>query len=183
MVGAGVAGVAMTAVEAKEVRAESSFGNRKMLRGRMAAMLSQFVTLVRRAMERLSTPLRLTRHRQGRKQWWRHCRSSLAETISAIPFISRATCRSISNREQSSLLPILLPAGQSGGYDHAGAETGVGGVPGFWTQPLARQPHLGRELHDISILGPGRIWGRGLSKGYGPGPTQVIPGWQTRPSV
>jgi polygalacturonase len=28
----------------------------------------------------------------------------------------------------------------------------------------------GEDLHDIAILGPGQIWGRGLSKGYGPGP-------------
>jgi polygalacturonase len=28
----------------------------------------------------------------------------------------------------------------------------------------------GEDLHNVAILGPGRIWGRGLSKGTGPGP-------------
>lgn len=33
----------------------------------------------------------------------------------------------------------------------------------------------GDSLHDISITGPGLIWGRGLSKGYGPGPKAEDP--------
>ena len=34
----------------------------------------------------------------------------------------------------------------------------------------------GEELENIAILGPGRIWGKGLSKGYGPGPKAETPG-------
>ena len=34
----------------------------------------------------------------------------------------------------------------------------------------------GEEIHDIAILGPGLIWGKGLSKGYGPGPVAENPG-------
>jgi len=34
----------------------------------------------------------------------------------------------------------------------------------------------GEDLHDIAILGPGLIWGKGLSKGYGPGPVAEQPG-------
>jgi len=34
----------------------------------------------------------------------------------------------------------------------------------------------GEDLHDIAITGPGRIWGKGLSKGYGPGPVADQPG-------
>ncbi len=34
----------------------------------------------------------------------------------------------------------------------------------------------GEGLENIAIVGPGRIWGRGLSKGYGPGPKAETPG-------
>jgi polygalacturonase len=34
----------------------------------------------------------------------------------------------------------------------------------------------GEALENVSILGPGRIWGRGLSKGYGSGPRAETPG-------
>jgi polygalacturonase len=34
----------------------------------------------------------------------------------------------------------------------------------------------GEGLENLSILGPGLIWGRGLSKGYGPGPVAEHPG-------
>jgi polygalacturonase len=34
----------------------------------------------------------------------------------------------------------------------------------------------GEDLENIAILGPGRIWGKGLSKGYGPGPKAETPG-------
>jgi len=34
----------------------------------------------------------------------------------------------------------------------------------------------GEDLHDVSIVGPGRIWGRGLSRGEGPGPIAEKPG-------
>jgi polygalacturonase len=34
----------------------------------------------------------------------------------------------------------------------------------------------GEGLDDVALLGPGLIWGKGLSKGYGPGPTAERPG-------
>jgi polygalacturonase len=34
----------------------------------------------------------------------------------------------------------------------------------------------GEQLHDVSISGPGRIWGRGLSRGEGPPPQAETPG-------
>ncbi|MGC2619913.1 MAG: glycoside hydrolase family 28 protein [Acidobacteriaceae bacterium] len=34
----------------------------------------------------------------------------------------------------------------------------------------------GEDLHDVSITGPGLIYGKGLSKGYGPGPEAEKPG-------
>ncbi len=68
-----------------------------------------------------------------------------------------------------------LPAGASGGYDLA--------EPNSWDQYQDfghshwRNSLLwGEDLHDIAILGPGRIWGRGLSKGYGPGFRAEDPG-------
>jgi len=34
----------------------------------------------------------------------------------------------------------------------------------------------GEQLHDVSIFGPGRIWGKGLSRGEGPPPQAETPG-------
>ena len=34
----------------------------------------------------------------------------------------------------------------------------------------------GEGIENIAITGPGRIWGKGLSKGYGPGPRASDPG-------
>ena len=42
------------------------------------------------------------------------------------------------------------------------------GTPtGLRPQPLAQQPIWGEDLHDLSILGPGLIWGKGLTRGAG----------------
>ncbi len=68
------------------------------------------------------------------------------------------------------------PAGQSGGYDVPEPkqpwEEYQDSGHNHWHDSLI----WGENLHDISILGPGRIWGRGLSKGYGPGPESGVPG-------
>jgi len=67
------------------------------------------------------------------------------------------------------------PAGGSGGYDLP--------EPNQWDhyQDFGHS-HFhnsliwGEGLENVSILGPGRIWGKGLSKGYGPGPNVKQPG-------
>ena len=72
-----------------------------------------------------------------------------------------------------------LPQGESsngaGGYDLA--------EPNQWNQyqdfghsHWRNSLIWGEDLHDIAILGPGLIWGKGLSKGYGPGPVAEQPG-------
>lgn len=67
-------------------------------------------------------------------------------------------------------------AGKPGGYDHAEPrqpwEEYQDSGHNHWHDSLI----WGENLHDISILGPGRIWGRGLSKGYGLGPASGSPG-------
>jgi polygalacturonase len=65
--------------------------------------------------------------------------------------------------------------GQSGGYDPP--------EPNQWSKYQDfghshwRNSLLwGEGIENIAILGPGRIWGRGLSMGYGPGPRAEQPG-------
>jgi len=68
-----------------------------------------------------------------------------------------------------------LPQGSAGGYDLA--------EPNQWEQyqdfghnHWHNSLIWGEGLEHIAILGPGLIWGRGLSKGYGPGPKAETPG-------
>jgi polygalacturonase len=65
--------------------------------------------------------------------------------------------------------------GESGGYDlpepnewHDYQDYGHS----HWHNSLL----WGEGIENFAILGPGRIWGRGLSKGYGPGPRAEQPG-------
>jgi polygalacturonase len=68
-----------------------------------------------------------------------------------------------------------LPNGASGGYDLA--------EPNQWDQyqdfghsHWRNSLIWGENLHDVAILGPGLIWGKGLSKGVGPGFRAEDPG-------
>jgi polygalacturonase len=68
-----------------------------------------------------------------------------------------------------------LPPGSTGGYDLA--------EPNHWEKyqdfghnHWHNSLMWGEGLENISIVGPGLIWGRGLSKGYGPGPKAETPG-------
>jgi polygalacturonase len=68
-----------------------------------------------------------------------------------------------------------LPPGANGGYDPAepnewSAYQDFG--HSHWRNSLI----WGEDLENIGILGPGRIWGRGLSKGVGPGFRAEDPG-------
>ena len=79
--------------------------------------------------------------------------------------------------DQGSSVVAADPAapGESGGYDAA--------EPNDWS---AYQDYghshwhnslfWGEGVSNIAILGPGLIWGKGLSKGYGPGPVAEHPG-------
>jgi len=67
------------------------------------------------------------------------------------------------------------PKGESGGYDPP--------EPNQWDKfqdfghsHWRNSLIWGEGLENVSILGPGLIWGKGLSKGYGPGPRAEVPG-------
>lgn len=68
-----------------------------------------------------------------------------------------------------------LPPGAGGGYDLPEANP-WDQYQDFGHSHWRNSLIWGEDLHDIAILGPGRIWGRGLSKGYGPGPRAEDPG-------
>jgi polygalacturonase len=68
-----------------------------------------------------------------------------------------------------------LPPGQSGGYDLA-EQNEWDRYQDFGHSHWHNSLIWGEGLENIAILGPGLIWGRGLSKGYGPGPVAEEPG-------
>ncbi len=68
------------------------------------------------------------------------------------------------------------PADGKGGYDEAEPNQAWEQYQDYGHNHWKNSLIWGDGLHDISILGPGRIWGRGLSKGYGPGPKSGMPG-------
>lgn len=68
------------------------------------------------------------------------------------------------------------PAGEPGGYDLPEPNPAARHYEDFGHRHWHNSLIWGDGLHDIAILGPGLIWGRGLSKGYGPGPNAKQPG-------
>ncbi len=68
------------------------------------------------------------------------------------------------------------PANSPGGYDPPEPNPAAGHYEDFGHRHWHNSLLWGEGLHDLAILGPGLIWGRGLSKGYGPGPDQKQPG-------
>jgi polygalacturonase len=67
-------------------------------------------------------------------------------------------------------------AGSSGGYDLPESNQPWEPYQDFGHNHWHNSLIWGEELHNISITGPGRIWGRGLSKGRGAGPDAKTPG-------
>jgi polygalacturonase len=61
-----------------------------------------------------------------------------------------------------------LPEGQSGGYDEPEPVQPWEAYQDFGHNHWHNSLIWGEGLHDISIFGPGRIWGRGLSRSNGP---------------
>ncbi len=68
------------------------------------------------------------------------------------------------------------PAGSPGGYDHPESNQPWDPYQDFGHNHWHNSLIWGEDLHNISITGPGRIWGRGLSKGRGSGPDAKTPG-------
>jgi polygalacturonase len=60
------------------------------------------------------------------------------------------------------------PEGQSGGYDEPGPDQPWERYQDYGHNHWHNSLIWGEDLHDISILGPGRIWGRGLADANGP---------------
>src|ERR1039457_6325719 len=69
-----------------------------------------------------------------------------------------------------------LPEGQAGGYDNPEPEQPWEAYQDYGHNHWHNSLIWGEGLDNVAILGPGLIWGRGLSKGYGPGPKAEDPG-------
>jgi polygalacturonase len=65
--------------------------------------------------------------------------------------------------------------GATGGYDLAEPNTAWDAYQDYGHNHWHNSLLWGEDLHDFSIFGPGLIWGKGLSKGYGPGPKAEDP--------
>jgi len=60
------------------------------------------------------------------------------------------------------------PEGQPGGYDDPGPAQPWEAYQDYGHNHWPNSLIWGADLHDVSIYGPGRIWGRGLVRGYNP---------------
>ena len=60
-----------------------------------------------------------------------------------------------------------FPAGSGKGYDEAEPKTAWDAYQDYGHNHWHNSLIWGEGLHDVSILGPGLIWGRGLSRGAG----------------
>jgi len=61
-----------------------------------------------------------------------------------------------------------LPEGQSGGYDEPEPEQAWEAYQDYGHNHWHNSLIWGEGLHDVSIYGPGRIWGRGLTRSNDP---------------
>jgi polygalacturonase len=61
-----------------------------------------------------------------------------------------------------------LPEEQTGGYDEPEPERAWEAFQDYGHNHWHNSLIWGEELHDVAIIGPGRIWGRGLSRDNGP---------------
>ena len=68
------------------------------------------------------------------------------------------------------------PSGSGGGYDLAEPNHPWEAFQDFGHNHWHNSLIWGEGLENLSISGPGLIWGRGLSRGWGPGPIADLPG-------
>src|ERR1700680_898731 len=79
--------------------------------------------------------------------------------------------------DQNAIILAADPSSSgSGGYDTAEPNTPWNDYQDYGHNHWHNSLIWGEGLENISILGPGLIWGKGLSKGYGPGPVAETPG-------
>ncbi len=69
-----------------------------------------------------------------------------------------------------------IVAAEGAQYDQAEPKTAWDAYQDYGHNHWHNSLLWGEDLHDVSITGPGRIYGKGLSKGYGPGPKTEDPG-------
>ena len=106
-----------------------------------------------------------------------------AGTIFVIPSTSRATSRCISLPAQPSS-PQILPTvsfdlaspAASPAYDLAESNAPWESYQDFGHNHWHNSLIWGEDLENVSITGPGLIWGKGLSRGWGAGPIAEHPG-------
>jgi polygalacturonase len=70
----------------------------------------------------------------------------------------------------ATILSADTPATGGGGYDPAEPNTQWEAYQDYGHNHFHNSLIWGESIENASIVGPGRIWGKGLSKGYGPGP-------------
>ena len=72
--------------------------------------------------------------------------------------------------EGATVIAADPPSSGSGGYDLAEPNTAWDAYQDYGHNHWHNSLIWGEGLENFSIFGPGLIWGRGLSRGYGPGP-------------
>jgi polygalacturonase len=78
--------------------------------------------------------------------------------------------------QNATILAADPDASGSGSYDSAEPNTPWNDYQDYGHNHWHNSLIWGEGLENISITGPGLIWGKGLSKGYGPGPVAEHPG-------
>jgi len=76
----------------------------------------------------------------------------------------------------STILAADPPSGSGGGYDLAESNAPWDAYQDFGHNHWHNSLLWGEGLENVSILGPGLIWGKGLSRGWGTGPQAETPG-------
>jgi polygalacturonase len=76
----------------------------------------------------------------------------------------------------ATILSADSPATGGGGYDAAEPNTEWEAFQDYGHNHFHNSLIWGEGIENASIVGPGRIWGKALSKGYGPGPKAESPG-------
>ena len=109
------------------------------------------------------------------------------ERISASPFGSRATSNSTSRRAAPSWPPIRPSPAQTTGYnggtyDAAEPKTTYDAFQDYGHNHWHNSLIWGEGINDVSITGPGLIYGKGLSFGAGPGRPPGAPPRPPRPA-
>ncbi len=76
----------------------------------------------------------------------------------------------------ATILSAETPANGVGGYDAAEPNTQWEAFQDYGHNHFHNSLIWGENIENASIVGPGRIWGKALSKGYGPEPKAESPG-------